>query len=135
MTTTQENIRHLREQYNFSQDDMAEKLGMSKNGYGKIERGQSDLNLSRLEQIAKIFNVDISEVVKNKEMVLIGENRDVVQNNYGANTGEEIEKLNLIIQHQQEKIDDLKQLIAQKDEVITLLRKLTEKETTDLIEL
>lgn len=135
MTTTQENIRHLREQYNLSQDDMAEKLGMSKNGYGKIERGQSDLNLSRLEQIAKIFNVDISEVVKNKEMVLIGENRDVVQNNYGANTGEEIEKLNLIIQHQQEKIDDLKQLIAQKDEVITLLRKLTEKETTDLIEL
>lgn len=114
MTTIQDNIRSLREEHKLSQDEMAEKLGMSKNGYGKIERGQSDLSLTRLEQIAEIFQIDIAEIIKtnNKELALvIGENHGILQNNYMTNHSE-IEKLNLIIKHQQEKINDLKEIIA-----------------------
>ncbi len=132
--STQENIRNLREEHNLSQDDMAEKLGMSVNGYGKIERGQSDLSLKRLQQIAEVFDIDVSEIVKStdKEMALvIGENHGVMQNNYHADSTE-IEKLTLIIQHQQEKINDLKDIVSQKDEYIKLLKKLSNVEPMTL---
>ena len=42
---------------NWSQEDMAQKMNMSKNGYAKIERGETKLNLHKLEQIANIFNM------------------------------------------------------------------------------
>ena len=48
-----EKIRQLREQYQLSQENMADKLGMSVTGYGKIERGEVRSNLSRLEQISE----------------------------------------------------------------------------------
>jgi len=48
----------------WSQEDMAEKLDMSVNGYAKIEHGDTDVQLSRLEQIAKIFEMDLLELLK-----------------------------------------------------------------------
>lgn len=41
-------IRTIRETRNWSQEDMAEKMNMSKNGYAKIERGETKLNLHKL---------------------------------------------------------------------------------------
>lgn len=114
MTTAQENIRQLREERKFSQEEMAEKLGISKNGYGKIERGESDIKLTRLVQIADILDIDVVEIMKdnNREMAfVIGENHGTLQNNYNSDHSE-IERLNPIIQHQQEKIADLQEMIA-----------------------
>lgn len=59
-----EKIRTIRETRNWSQEDMAEKVNMSKNGYAKIERGETKLNLHKLEQIANIFNIDVLELIK-----------------------------------------------------------------------
>lgn len=42
-------IRVLREIRQWSQEDMAEKLNMSVNGYAKIERGETKLTLNKLE--------------------------------------------------------------------------------------
>lgn len=53
------NIRALRHQRNWSQEDVANKLGISIPAFSKIETGVTDINLSRLEQIAKIYEVDI----------------------------------------------------------------------------
>ena len=60
-------IRTIRETRNWSQEDMAEKMNMSKNGYAKIERGETKLNLHKLEQIANIFNIDGLELIKNDD--------------------------------------------------------------------
>lgn len=130
--TTQDTICKLRKAQNLTQDDMAEKLGISKNGYGKIERGQSALSLERLAQIAQILGVDMVDIMKNKEMALvIGENHGVMQNNYNNNHAE-IEKLQLIIKHQQQRIDDLTQLLSQKDELLTLLKSMQANKTNEL---
>lgn len=59
-----EKIRTIRETRNWSQEDMAQKMNMSKNGYAKIERGETKLNLHKLEQIANIFNIDVLELIK-----------------------------------------------------------------------
>ena len=43
---------------------MAEKLAMSAGGYAKIERGETQLNIPRLEQLAAIFKVDMWDLLK-----------------------------------------------------------------------
>ncbi|MGX2974617.1 helix-turn-helix domain-containing protein [Ursidibacter arcticus] len=58
-----EKIRLLRETKNWSQEEMANQLGMSTNGYSKIERGESKINTERLEQIANILDMDILELI------------------------------------------------------------------------
>ncbi|QJD77043.1 helix-turn-helix domain-containing protein [Spirosoma rhododendri] len=47
-----EKIRQHRLQRGFSQENMADLLGLSTTAYGDIERGKTDLTLSRLNQIA-----------------------------------------------------------------------------------
>ena len=42
-----EKIKLLREGKHWSQEEMAQKLNMSKNGYAKIERGETSASLGR----------------------------------------------------------------------------------------
>lgn len=55
-----EKIKLLRLTKDWSQEEVAEKLDMSPNGYGSIERGETDVNLSRLKQISQLFDVEPS---------------------------------------------------------------------------
>ncbi|WP_367329759.1 helix-turn-helix domain-containing protein [Sphingobacterium multivorum] len=56
MNNVGKKIRLLRHQKGWSQQDVAKKLGISIPAFSKIETGITDLNLSRLIQIAKLFN-------------------------------------------------------------------------------
>jgi transcriptional regulator with XRE-family HTH domain len=53
------NIRTLRHQRSWSQEDIANRLGISIPAFSKIETGVTDINLSRLEQIADIYEVNV----------------------------------------------------------------------------
>lgn len=119
-----EKIRLLREMHNWSQEEMAERIHMSKNGYAKIERGESKLNLDRLAQIAQVFDMDLIELmnISKKGLVyLYSENNNGVQcDSYyqGAEAlAAENEKLQLVLAHKDE-------LLAQKDKEIALLQAL-----------
>lgn len=114
-------IRELREHRSWTQEEMAEKLGMTRNGYAKIERGESTPNLERLDEIASVLGVKVIELLRleNKQVVCqISENHS---NNHYYNSDNssapEIEKLKLVIAHQNE-------LLAQKDEYIAALKRL-----------
>jgi DNA-binding protein len=121
-----EKIKNLREMNGWSQEVMAERLDMSKNGYARIERGESKLNMERLEQIAEIFNIDVVDLISQeyeRAIFVIGGDSS---NNTGNNTtyygnsdslAAENEKLKLVIQHKDE-------LLAQKDNEIAALKKL-----------
>ena len=50
-------IKKIRELKNLTQEHMADVLKMSQTGYGKIERDESDISLSRLEQISTVFEM------------------------------------------------------------------------------
>ena len=52
-------IRKLRESKDYSQENMAGELGISKSAYSKIERGITDPSVSRVAAIAKILEVDV----------------------------------------------------------------------------
>jgi transcriptional regulator with XRE-family HTH domain len=57
------NIRTLRHQRGWSQEDVANKLGISIPAFSKIETGVTDINLSRLEQIANIYEVNVIQLL------------------------------------------------------------------------
>jgi transcriptional regulator with XRE-family HTH domain len=58
-----DNIRKFREVKNITREKMASELKMSLSGYSKIERDETDLTLSKIEQIASILSVDVSQLL------------------------------------------------------------------------
>lgn len=56
-------IRKVRELQNVTREQIAADLGISLNGYGKIERNETDPTLKRLEQIADILKVDVLQLI------------------------------------------------------------------------
>jgi transcriptional regulator with XRE-family HTH domain len=57
------NIRALRHQRGWSQEDIAKRLGISIPAFSKIETGITDVNLSRLEQIATIYEINVVQLL------------------------------------------------------------------------
>lgn len=58
-----ENIELIRKAKNLSREDVADKLKLSENNYGKIERGEIGLTLDRLYELAAIFKVQPEEIL------------------------------------------------------------------------
>lgn len=56
-------IIEIRKNKGLTQSLMAEKLGIAPNNYGKIEKGHTELTVSRLNQIAEILGVSISSLI------------------------------------------------------------------------
>lgn len=114
-----DNIRKFREQKQWSQEYMAEQLGLSKNGYAKIERGESRPSLDRLEQITAVFGIGMTDLFSDERqsICLIIENSQHSSNYYHSDNALilENEKLKLALTHKDE-------LLTQKDEQITLLK-------------
>ncbi|MGX2966919.1 helix-turn-helix domain-containing protein [Ursidibacter sp. B-7004-1] len=123
-------IRYMREQQQWSQEEMAEKMNMSLNGYAKIERGETNLSIHKLKQIAMIFDVNVSELVNDNEKSNVFITGDNSKNNnfnnsyYGTEMAEfEIDRLNLIISHKNEIIEKLNSEILLLKELNKVLKK------------
>ncbi|NBH75855.1 helix-turn-helix domain-containing protein [Rodentibacter pneumotropicus] len=119
-----EKIRTMREIRKWSQEEMAEKMNMSLNGYARIERGETKLSLEKLEQIANIFNMDALEFMQTANKGVYFMLNDSADNNnvtyYGSNelSAVEIEKLKLIIQNKDNLILFKDELIKNKDDLL-----------------
>jgi len=61
-----QNIIDIRKQKGFSQEYVAENLGMKQAGYALIEKGSRGLSLENLLQIAIILEIDIHLLFKSK---------------------------------------------------------------------
>src|SRR6195952_4723258 len=59
MKTLGKKIRLLRHQKSWSQEEVAKRLDISIPAFSKIETGITDINLSRLEQIAALFEMSV----------------------------------------------------------------------------
>ncbi|MDP3840527.1 MAG: helix-turn-helix transcriptional regulator [Methylococcales bacterium] len=118
-----EKIRFLRQAKGWTQEEVADKLKMSQNGYGSIERGETDVNLSRLEQIAELFEIKLSELLGLDEKAVF--NQSGTKNNNTQNyhvTGSqsldylqlksELEKQQLLNGTKDREIELLKEVIA-----------------------
>lgn len=122
----QEKIRFIREARDWSQEEMAQKLNMSTNGYAKIERGETKASIPKLEQIAEIFEVELMELLSFGEKhvaLLVGDSNNGCNIIGSSELAFEIQKLQLIVNHKDEIIDNQKQEIAYLKEMLELHKK------------
>ncbi len=61
--TIGQNIRTLRHQRGWSQEDVANRLGISIPAFSKIETGVTDVNLPKMEQIADIYEIEVVQIL------------------------------------------------------------------------
>ncbi|MFD0794400.1 helix-turn-helix domain-containing protein [Mucilaginibacter litoreus] len=68
MKTLGKKIRLLRHQKGWSQEEVAKRLDISIPAFSKIETGITDINLSRLEQIAVLFEMSVVQLLTYNEV-------------------------------------------------------------------
>lgn len=79
-----EKIRKMRDLKGFSQENMAQSMGISISAYGKIERDETEITLTKLEEIAKVFQVNIIDILKfDEQSVFINTFDNKAVNNKG----------------------------------------------------
>ena len=126
-----EKIRKVRESKAWSQEQMAEKLNMSLNGYAKIERGETKLYLDKLEQIAQVFDIDVVELMQSDGKNICFQIESPLSSGYqgGGETQMliEIERLKLELSHAREKEGLFNKLLEQKDTEIKILKDLLKR--------
>lgn len=74
-----ENLKEIRKRNNLSQEQLAEKLGVSRQAVSKWESGQSYPEMDKMLLICKLFNFNIDELM-NKNIVDIDENNQAKTN-------------------------------------------------------
>jgi len=101
MRTLGKKIRLLRHQKSWSQEDVAKRLEISIPAFSKIETGITDVNLSRLEQISKLFDMSVVQ--------LLTFNDAESQEKYAS----EVEELSLKVQEREKELIDIQKKIIE----------------------
>jgi transcriptional regulator with XRE-family HTH domain len=107
-------IRKIRELRNYTQEYMAQKLSMSQTGYSKIERNECDINISKLQQIADVFEMPLTDILDFNQNTIFGNQpQKGVQPTQNTAYFEKERKLyETIIEQQKEQINFLKNLLT-----------------------
>lgn len=105
MKTIGERIRRIRAMKDYTQSNVAEDLGMTTGAYAKIERGETDANVSRLLKIAEILEVNVCDFFEDsRNMLVVSERREP----YGFASKAEVEQLSQSIQVLLKEIEKMK---------------------------
>ena len=98
-----EKIRLQRLQRGLSQENMADLLSLSTTAYGDIERGKTDLTLSRLTQIATVLAISPLTLLTDDALTA-----QVIEVKSDELTSHELETLRLVVEKQQLELDKLR---------------------------
>jgi len=126
-------IKSIRKLRSFTQETVAEKLGISTYSYAKIERGETDVKYSRLQQITKIMGIELEDLFSmddKKVFNLSGDTNHIQLSQHVVESNSiermeskyEQEKTQLIIKQQQKEIDYLKQQVNLLNQMINMLQ-------------
>jgi transcriptional regulator with XRE-family HTH domain len=101
-----ENIQRVRSEKRISQAEMAEKLGIAQNNYGKIERGITELTIERLYKIAEVLGTPPVELL-GFEIPKLEE-----KNESGESDNKKIENLEKRILELEDRLKDKERIIT-----------------------
>ena len=96
---------------------MSDKLGMSINGYAKIERGETSIIHQSLPQIVEILGLTLANLFENEcaehQNIRTSEHQNIIF---------ELEKARLVVNYQKEILEQKKAEITCLKEIISLLK-------------
>ncbi|MBX2953945.1 MAG: helix-turn-helix domain-containing protein [Leadbetterella sp.] len=81
-------VKAIRTEKGLSQEEVAERIGMTQGNYGRLERGQTQLTIERLEQLADVFGMSVSSIMSYE----IGESINKEDFQYYFNLCQKLEK-------------------------------------------
>ena len=116
-----DNLRKIREIKGIKQESVAKQLGLTTNGYGKIERGETSLNIKRLEEIAEILGVNALDIMQFDENIIF--NINTMSNSAPNGT---VNNYSLIKEERQflaDQIKSLNELVEKQNNIIDILMK------------
>jgi transcriptional regulator with XRE-family HTH domain len=124
-----EKLKIMRLCKDWSQEEMAEKLGYSVNGYAKIERGETDIKVEKLGKIAEALGMELQQLLNlnHKNIFNIIDSSSPQGNNscniYLTETqcAHELEKVKLLLQEREKEVNHLKREIEHLTKLVTLL--------------
>ena len=64
-----ENISMLRSVNGYSQEEVAEKIGVSRQAYAKWEKGETVPDVERCQKLAEVYGVTIDSLVNSSDKV------------------------------------------------------------------
>ena len=122
-------IRKVRELKGYKQEYVADELGMSVTAYGNLERGESSPSFDRLEEIAKVLEVSVQDILNIPEHFNV---QSIVNSQVGFNQKElhyyanqkseeqkgEIESYRHTIEHLEKEIEFQREQIKQLMEIV-----------------
>ena len=120
-------IKRIREMLGKTQEEIAEKLSLTAQAYGRMERGETSISTERMVKIAYALGVNPEEIMR------FDENKFVISGN--SNNGEANEngvQFNLNIYESDMAVEALKETIKNQQEQIKFLQNQVEK-LTDLL--
>ncbi len=89
-------IRRARQALDLSQESVAEDLGMTKGAFSKIERGLTNVPVTRLMEIAQVLKVNVADFFDKSPAVLSKAEENNKQ--YGYATKQELDELVKVIE-------------------------------------
>ena len=99
-------IRILREQKGYSQESLAQELGLTQPSYARLEKQDERISITRLIQIATILKTTVAELIDEKTQKVI--NQQGSENSQAYN----VDTINTIINADKEHIATLKEEIV-----------------------
>ncbi len=117
-------IRRLRENKGFSQEDMAEKLQISRSAYSRIENGETNSWVNHLNKLCENLDVKPEELLLNSDSLFQTNNdSSAVQTSTHQDTHITINHLSeKVIELYEERIDELKERVKQLEEELKKIK-------------
>ena len=112
-------IRKYRQLAGFNQEYVAEEIGMSGGNFGKIERGEIDVNTEYLFKLAKLLKVPISEFFEEKQISIVTER----PSSYGFVNKSDFEGLTEIVKKLAHEVEQLREALPQQKKAPKKLQK------------
>lgn len=116
-------LKVLREVNNYTQEYVAEHIGVDQSTYSKIERNARNLRADQAEKLSELYNVGIADILSPEGLTFhfsgnIEKNNGYVQNNYE----EQKDSVDKIIQAKDDAINAYRSEIKSLKEEIEYLR-------------
>ncbi|MBE6239012.1 MAG: helix-turn-helix transcriptional regulator [Bacteroidales bacterium] len=119
-TSIKQNIRNVRKSRKFTQEEMADRMGMSLTAYRDLEKGDTSIVNSNLQKVADLLETTSEELVLGyRPLQMEGPGVEDVREEYS----EKLEALAKRIHDLEKLVNSLEETISTKNEIISMLKK------------